>query len=74
MTSRFLASLFISLLLCATAHANTLPTGMAATSMSVDLHLVACHATLAGLTALGMALGMRRRPESPDQGEPIRAN
>jgi len=62
MTSRVLSFLLVSLLLCATAQAHPLGTGIMAMSMPVDLNLVACHVTLAGLTALGMRLSIRRRP------------
>jgi hypothetical protein len=62
MISRVFFSLVVSLLLCATTHANPSQIGVVATSMPTDLNLVACHATLAGLTVLGIVLAMRRRP------------
>ena len=64
MTSRALL-LPAALLLAATAHAATLRTGVASAQIATELNLPALSATLAGLTVLGIALGVRRRP-GPD--------
>ena len=74
MTPRCLSFLLASLLLCATAQADTIRTGVASPPIPTELNLLAFNATLAGLTVLGMVLGMRRRPGSHDQGGAIRQN
>ena len=74
MKSRRFCTLVISLLLCASAQAGTVHTGTVVASMGVDVNLLACHATLAGLTVLGMTLSMRRLPWSRNHARAIRAS
>ena len=74
MISRRFLSVVTSLAVCSMAHANTLPAGVASVSNATDLHLLACHATLAVLTILGMTLSLRRWPWSAGRQNAVRTN